>query len=140
MALDRLPIQAPVLDRLGDVLLPDALRSLQVGNSSGCFLNGVYVGLALPNSWQEQMQRGQAWHVVPGPAGRPNPNNGHCVYVCGYTSAGPVCVTWGKKQQMSWEYLATYCDEAYAIVDGRDLFLKNSPVDEAKLESLLNRL
>lgn len=105
-----------------------------------CFLNGVYIGLALPNSWQEQMQRGEAWHVVPGPSGRPNPHNGHCVYVCGYTSAGPVCVTWGKKQQMSWEYLATYCDEAYAIVDSRDRFVKNSPVDEAKLESLLNQL
>lgn len=104
------------------------------------YLNGVYVGMALPDSFLDQFQRGQPWDVVPGPRGRPNPSNGHCVYVCGYTAAGPVCITWGRKQSMSWRFFERYCDEAYAIADTRDPFVKHSPIDEKKLDDLLGQL
>jgi hypothetical protein len=104
------------------------------------YLNGAYVGLSLPNSWQDQINRGQSWTVVPGPNGKPNPHNGHCVYLCGYTSGGPVCVNWGRKQTMTWEYLTAYSDEIYAIVDNRDRFVKNSPVDVNQLEAILKTI
>jgi hypothetical protein len=104
------------------------------------YLNGAYIGLSLPNSWQDQIGRGQPWTVVAGSNGKPNPRNGHCVYLCGYTAFGPVCVTWGRKQAMSWDYLATCADEMYAIVDNRDRFVKNSPVDVAALDAILNAI
>jgi hypothetical protein len=104
------------------------------------YLNGAYVGLSLPDCFLDQFQRGQAWDIVPGPKGRPNRNNGHCVYLCGYTSKGPVCVTWGKKQPMTWKFFTACCDEAYAIADNRDPFVKHSPIDLGKLDSLLNQL
>ena len=104
------------------------------------YLNGVYVGLSLPNCWQEQFQRGQPWDIVSGPNGKPNHNSGHCVYICGYNQNGPVCVTWGKKQQMTWKFFTTCCDEAYAIVDMRDSFVKNSPVDMVKLSNIIKQL
>ncbi|MDD2898202.1 MAG: hypothetical protein PHI31_05760 [Desulfuromonadaceae bacterium] len=103
-------------------------------------LTGTYIGLSLPNCFQEQMERGLAWDLVPGPAGKPNPKQGHCVYVCGYTAIGPVCITWGKKQQMTWKFFTACCDEAYAIVDERDRFVKKSPVDLVALESILQQL
>jgi hypothetical protein len=28
-----------------------------------------------------------------------------------------VCVTWGRKQQLTWAFVDKYCDEAYAIID-----------------------
>jgi hypothetical protein len=104
------------------------------------YLNGAYIGLSLPNSWQDQIGRGQPWTVVPGPSGKPNPHNGHCVYLCGYNASGPVCVTWGKKQPMTWDYLTAYADEIYAIVDNRDKFVKNSPVDVKKLDDILDSI
>jgi hypothetical protein len=104
------------------------------------YLNGAYIGLALPDSWKDQIDRGQPWDIIPGPGGQPNPQNGHCVYLCGYTSDGPVCVTWGRKQQMTWKFFTACCDEAYAIVDNRNRFTKNSPVDVKKLKNILETL
>jgi hypothetical protein len=104
------------------------------------YLNGAYVGVSLPNCWQEQFQRGQTWDIVPGPNGKPNPYSGHCIYICGYNETGPVCVTWGRKQPMTWKFFTTCCDEAYAIVDKRDRFVKNSPVDMTKLSEILAQL
>jgi hypothetical protein len=103
-------------------------------------LHGVYAGFALPNSAYEQILRGQRWHVTSGPMGEPNPSNGHCVYVCGYTKDGPVCVTWGRKQAMTWDFFARCSDEAYAIVDARDPFIKHSLVDLDHLKGILDSL
>ncbi|HEX7510261.1 MAG TPA: hypothetical protein VF335_03100, partial [Chitinivibrionales bacterium] len=63
------------IDRTNSIGLKVAVR----------YLGGAYTGFALPNCWQEQFQRGQRWDVVSGPDGKPNPHNGHCVYICGYT-------------------------------------------------------
>ncbi len=75
---------------------------------------GLGLGLTLPDAALPQFYAGKPWAVVRGKAGQPNPSNGHYVYVPGYTTIGPVCVTRGRKQQMSWAFLAKYCDEAYA--------------------------
>ncbi|SFF15484.1 hypothetical protein [Spirosoma endophyticum] len=78
---------------------------------------GVGIGLLLPKSAKGQIDGGQPWEVVDGSTGSPNSWGGHYVYVSGYTAQGPVCVTWGRKQQMTWNFLRTYCDEAYAVFD-----------------------
>jgi hypothetical protein len=100
---------------------------------------GLGLGIQMPKSAQAQVQAGQPWTVVPGPTGVKGSWGGHYVYVPGYTPQGPVCVTWGRKQQMSWEWLAKYCDEAYAIFDAKDRF-KTSMIDRKKIRAFLKAL
>lgn len=105
------------------------------------FMNiGVGLGLTLPDSALPQFYAGKPWAVVSGKTGKPNPDSGHYVYVPGYTTSGPVCVTWGRKQQMSWAFFAKYCDEAYAIIDAIDTAKKKRGIDAGKLDAFLGRL
>lgn len=101
---------------------------------------GAGLGLTLPDSAINQFHAGKPWDVVKGPGSRPNRDNGHYVYVPGYTKTGPVCVTWGRKQQMSWAFLKKYCDEAYAIIDAVDTAKKKRNLDEKKIKEFLGGL
>jgi hypothetical protein len=103
-------------------------------------LTGAGAGLSLPKSARTQLDAGKPWDVTSGPDSRPNSWGGHYVFLSGYTDKGPVCVTWGRKQQMTWAFLNKYCDELYGIVDNKDRFLKKSPVDVEKLEQYLKQL
>lgn len=102
-------------------------------------LTAAYVGLALPKSAQAQLQAGQPWDVTNGAGSAPNSWGGHCVIIPGYNPTGPVCVTWGRKQQMTWAFFKKYCDEAYAIVDELDN-KKKKTIDVQKLMGFLNSL
>ena len=97
---------------------------------------GVGIGVNLPNSAKSAMQTGQPWAATTGPGSVPGSWGGHYVYVCGYTPSGPVCVTWGRKQQMTWAWFDKYCDEAYAIFDARNNF-KKAIIDRGKLKGFL---
>ena len=57
----------------------------------------------------------------------------------GYTPQGPVCVTWGRKQQITWAWLDKYCDESYAIFDAKNRF-KKSMINGAKIKAFLKAL
>jgi hypothetical protein len=104
-------------------------------------LTGAGMGMQVPKSAMQQIQVGKPWDVVAGPSGVPGPNDGHYVYLCGYTKTGPVCVTWGRKQQMTWRFFDRYCDELYAIVDDLDKWRKGPPgIDVSKLQGYLNAL
>ncbi len=103
-------------------------------------LTGAGAGLSLPKSAQAQITAGQVWDVTTGPGAAPGSWGGHYVYLTGYTPQGPVCVTWGQKQAMTWAFLDKYCDELYGIVDDRDKFLKRSPLDVKLLDSYLHQL
>ena len=94
---------------------------------------GIMIGVSMPDTWRDEFIAGKPWADTRLPA---NPENGHCVYVSGYTRAGPVCVTWSRKQQMTWEWFDKYCTEAYAIIDARDSMSINQTVLKAALESL----
>ena len=85
---------------------------------------GIGLGLQLPISAQGQIQTGQGWDVVGGADSKPGSWGGYYVYVVGYLPTGPVCVTWGRKQRMTWAWFDKYCDEAYAIFDAKDGFSK----------------
>jgi hypothetical protein len=100
---------------------------------------GVGLGVQLPNSAQKQIQTGQPWDVTSGPDSKPGSWGGHYVYVPGYTPSGPVCVTWGRKQQITWAWLDKYCDEAYAIFDAKNRF-KKSMIDKRKITAFLKAL
>lgn len=104
----------------------------------GVFMDiGIGLGFLLPDSAITQFHAGKRWEIVNGSSGRPNPDNGHYVYVPGYTTAGPVCVTWGRKQPMTWSFLAKYCDEAYAIIDAVNTAKKKRGLDAKKIDEFL---
>ncbi|WP_347260863.1 hypothetical protein [Rudaea sp.] len=98
---------------------------------------GVGLGLQMPISAQAQTRAGKPWDVVSGSGSRPGSWGGHYVFVPGYTKLGPVCVTWGRKQQMTWAFYAKYCDEAYAIFDATDSTKLKRAIDVKKLGAML---
>jgi hypothetical protein len=100
---------------------------------------GIGIGVQLPKDAQKQIQTGQPWDVTTGPGSTPGSWGGHYVYIPGYTPAGPVCVTWGRKQQITWAWLDKYCDEAYAIFDAKNSF-KKSIIDKSKITAFLKTL
>jgi hypothetical protein len=95
---------------------------------------GVGLGFILPDSALTQFKDGQPWEVT-----RERPGNSHYVYVSGYTKLGPVCVTWGRKQQMSWAFVDAYSDEAYAIFDAIDTPEMKRNLDEKKINEFLKK-
>lgn len=100
---------------------------------------GIGIGVQLPNDAKEQIQTGQPWDVTTGPGSAKGSWGGHYVYIPGYTPDGPVCVTWGRKQQMTWAWLDKYCDEAYAIFDAKNHF-KKTMIDQKKISAFLKTL
>ena len=101
-------------------------------------LRGAYIGLSLPLSAQSQV--GGIWDVTSGPNSTPGSWGGHCVYVVAWNNTGPICITWGARQQMTWAFWDKYCDEAYGIVQDRASWLNpaTDPVNVAILDQYLN--
>lgn len=81
---------------------------------------GAGIGLALPNSASDQMEAGKIWEAVDGKPGKYCSWGGHYVYLVGYNKDGPICITWGQRQAMTWAFYERYCDEAYFVVDARN--------------------
>lgn len=87
----------------------------QPGVKLAIYVNhGVGVGLVLPGTAVEQFNKGEPWTSTEGP---PEPRNGHYVYIYAYNEYGLMCVTWGRRQAMSWEFFHRYCDECYGVID-----------------------
>src|SRR5580658_5540338 len=42
---------------------------------------------------------------------------GHAVVLIGYDAVGPICITWGRIQKMTWTFFTYFTDEAYALAD-----------------------
>ena len=42
----------------------------------------------------------------------------HVILLTGYDSNGPIGITWGKKQAMTWDFLKQYCLGVFRIVKG----------------------
>lgn len=111
------------------------------GVKQAVFLDvGVGLGLQLPLSAEDQINAGKPWDVTSGARGEPNSWGGHYVYVPGYTKAGPVCVTWGRKQPMTWAFFAKYCDEAYAIIDAINTAKKKKALDGKGIAEFIDSL
>lgn len=80
---------------------------------------GVYIGIALPISIQDNTQPNSYWSVSPGyPNGDEAPGSwgGHCVPIIGYNARTLTFVTWGMVMYMTWNFWRDYCDEAYAVL------------------------
>jgi hypothetical protein len=104
---------------------------------------GSKIGLMLPQSADDQLSAGKVWDVVKGSKGDPGSWGGHCVYLCGYhkdkSGVMPVCVTWGQKQVMTWNFFKKYCDEAYAVFDASDSSKLRSSVNLEELHASVKR-
>lgn len=81
------------------------------------FFGGCYIGIQLPLSAQNQVAAVDGlWTVETGPDAQAGSWGGHCVPICGYNRDVLWCVTWGAIQGMTWDFLTTYCDEAYVLL------------------------
>jgi len=40
----------------------------------------------------------------------------HVILLTGYDTNGPIGITWGEKQNISWEFFHAFCVEAYTVV------------------------
>jgi len=87
----------------------DELKS--VINSYGL----AYIGIRLPVTFQQQFLANQPWALTGTPADQ-QIEGGHCVILVGYDKDYAQCITWGKVQQVTWEWLRSYMEESWAII------------------------
>jgi len=81
---------------------------------------GVWVGVALPLSAQEQTGPDKRWTAAPGGAkyddSEPGSWGGHAIEVTAYNSEVLMAYTWGREQYMTWGFWNIYVDECYALI------------------------
>lgn len=78
------------------------------------FFGGLYVGLDLPRSAENQ----KVWDIPAGRLGRDWARGswgGHAVWFADYDSWGVHLVTWGAEKQASWAWVREYLGEAWAV-------------------------
>jgi hypothetical protein len=76
---------------------------------------GVQLAFNLPKglSATDQCGPGHPWNRIDLPI-----EGGHTLLLCGYTQTGAVGVTWGVKQDISWEFINHYGTAAYVVTAG----------------------
>lgn len=93
--------------------------ALDVGNelhvkAGISFLGGVYLGVALPLTAQNQI----VWRLAMDQAGNGAGSwGGHAVFAVGWDADGIIFWSWGQLMRMSWDFWADYVDEGYAFLD-----------------------
>jgi hypothetical protein len=93
---------------------------------------GVQVTLGLPMSAQQEV----VWESTTDNVGS---WGWHQVYTFGWNSIGPLFLTWGTIKQMTWAFYFKYCPSCFAVIDDRDSWDADSPVDTDKLSLLLQQ-
>lgn len=98
------------------------------------YYGGCYFGVQLPQSAQQQFVQGgtSIWSVV---AGSPI-EGGHCIWAVGYDETGIYIISWGQVVLCTYEWIAKYLDEAYAIISNQFIEAGKGPnLDLASLEA-----
>lgn len=100
-----------------------------------CWLfGGLPLGIALPVfattalDW-EKPKRTNTKDTKPYGAG------GHAVLMAGYDETHATIVTWGRRIRASWDFLETYCDEAYAALSDDWMNKDDKPFNRAKFDT-----
>ena len=91
---------------------PRKITQMQYAN---WLFGGIYLGIMLPVSAQKQ----KVWDVPSGGPvddGEPGSWGGHCVDCGRASNAGYSVATWGDIQRITPAFMATYADEAYAVL------------------------
>jgi hypothetical protein len=108
-----------LLDTAGTTHKIGTFVALEPGNTEQLWealwlFENVGIGINFPNSAMDQFNQGQTWSVVPGAKSE----GGHYIPLVGHPLPNVwTCVTWGKRQTMTAQFLTTYCDEAWAYID-----------------------
>lgn len=74
-----------------------------------------YIGIKVPAACETQFQQHQPWSITNTPADD-QILGGHCIILVGYDSQYFYAVTWGTVQQVEYNWLTQYMDEAWAII------------------------
>lgn len=98
---------------------------------------GLGIGLRLPRSAQTEFRLGQPWARTTGTGTVPNSWGGHYVYVTGYDRTGLTCITWGRKQRLTWAFFEKYCDEAYSMIDAINTRARRAALKADKIDAFL---
>ena len=104
-----------------------AVSNLEEIRQAISLFGGVYIGLRLPVTAQQQV--GKIWDVVPhgGAHATPGSWGGHAVFVPKYDATTFTCITWGQLQPMTVAFWEKYVDEAHALLSHDWLETKGSP-------------
>jgi hypothetical protein len=108
-------------------------RDHRLVRAAAWLFGGLYIGLQLPLSAQEQTT--WDWRGSLSGADRPGSWGGHAVDVVRYTDASLTVVTWGRLQDMTWSFWDRYCDEAYCILS-RDFLVRDRAPNGFDLDAL----
>jgi hypothetical protein len=131
-----------LIDAAGSRHKIGAYLALEPGNvdhlMEALYLFGVVgIGIQFPGSAMDQFNAGKPWSVVQGA----QIEGGHYIPLVA-KRANLECVTWGRIQQMTSQFYAKYCDEAWAILSPEMLKTGKSPegFDLGQLQTDLNAL
>ena len=129
--------QAGLFGRRVEGYAPVDPRNLVELHQTVAFYGGSMLGIACPQSAQEQFAAGEPWTYVPG-----SPViGGHCVIALGYSPQALLCATWGGIAQVTYPFLAHFLDEAWAIIPSQFVESGRGPeLDLATLKADLGRL
>jgi hypothetical protein len=119
-----------------DAYAPVATKDIVGLHQAVAFYGGAYLGIACPESAQEQFQAKQPWTYVPG-----SPvEGGHCIVALGYTATAMLCATWGGIAEVTYPFLAHFMDEAWAVISHQFVEAKRGPeLDLSTLEADLDQ-
>jgi len=113
-----------------------ALDSIEELYYSVYYLHGCQIAVRLFQTDIDQFNRGETWHLT-GNDGESK--GGHAVFVPAYeTNGNPVCWTWAKRQAMTPDWYKARVYDTFGVVDNRNSFMANSPIDTAKLQAILD--
>lgn len=96
----------------------------------------VGIGIEFPSSAMTQFSESKPWSVVAGA----QIEGGHYVPIVGRKDGDLLCVTWGKVQPMTTEFLTTYTDEAWVFVSASVLDGSGASPEGLSIESLRSAL
>lgn len=102
-------------------LQPGNLKELAVGT---WMFSAVGMGIQFPSFAHDQFNHGAPWDLSQSNTGI---EGGHYIPIVGFHNSMYVCVTWGRLQYMTINFIKEYCDEAYALLSPEFLTNGKSP-------------
>ena len=102
-------------------------------------LRGICFGAMLFESDLEQFRTGEPWHLT---SNSGDFVGGHGLYAYTYndTNRELECMTWGRRQVLTYDWWLARVQEAYAVVDNRDIWIPDSPVNVEELNRQLSEI
>lgn len=91
---------------------PLAVKHTKTIKQGVALCGATYMGVVVTQTDQERFAEGLPWIVTDDH----DPIGGHCIVYVGYNAQGPIAVTWGKLQQVTWGWHAAQCEEGYVVI------------------------